>query len=375
MKRRRVIQSIASLGAAALPILAPVSTPVSQQKMSARTAGFRQPLESVPHERTFMQWPARPSIYGGNHGLEAVRRSIALIAATVAAFEPVVMLVRPEQIMGARLALAPGINLWPMDVEDLWCRDTGPTFVRSPTGELAVTDLNFNGWGGRQSSKDDGRIAAQVAQKLGLPVYNNRIVGEGGGVECDGAGTLLAHESSWINANRNKQTKPQIERLLLDALGGDNIIWAPGVKGADITDFHIDALARWVKPGQILVQLPAQRGRTDRWSVAAFKTHDIIKQYRDSSGRALDIVVIHEPDSNQIRSRSKDFVASYVNYYVCNGAVVVAEFGDQTADQAAHRQLQQLYPNRKLVSLNIDPIGEAGGGIHCTTQQQPATVL
>jgi agmatine deiminase len=212
-------------------------------------------------------------------------------------------------------------------------------------------------------------IATRVASQLKLPVFANGIVGEAGGVEVDGAGTALAHESSWINKNRNKQHKDDIERLLLDALGAEKMIWAPSIKGADITDYHIDALARFVKPGQVLIQLGKSPDRSNPWTVAAFETYQVLKSARDAQGRTLDIVVIPEPV--RIRSKSKTFVASYVNYYVCNGAVVGAEFGDDSADAEAQAILRRLYPGRQVVSLNVDPIGEAGGGIHCATQPKP----
>jgi agmatine deiminase len=174
-----------------------------------------------------------------------------------------------------------------------------------------------------------------------------------------------------VISNRNRRTKAEIERLLLNALGAERMIWAPGVKGADITDFHIDALARFIKPGQVLIQLPNKEDASDPWNAAAFETYEILKRARDASGRQLDIVVMPEPNPERIRSASVDFVSSYVNYYVCNGAVIGAEFGDDKADATAKELLQRLYPGREVISLDIDPIGEAGGGIHCATQQQP----
>ena len=337
--------------------------------LSAKAAGFHAPLESDPHDLTFMQWPSRASIYGGKRELEAVRSTIALIAKSIARFEPVTVLAHPDHANAAANVLGAGITVWPTPTDDLWCRDAGPTFVVSGDGGIAVSDLGFNGWGGKQSHANDGLIAKRVANQLKLPLFANGIVGEAGGVEVDGAGTALAHESSWINKNRNTQAKDVVERLLLDALGAEKMIWAPGIKGADITDYHIDALARFVKPGQVLIQLGESPDRSDPWSVAAFETYRILKSARDAQGRALDIVVIPEPV--RIRSRSRNFVASYVNYYVCNGAVIGAEFGDDRAGAKAQAILRKLYPGRQVVSLNVDPIGEAGGGIHCTTQQKP----
>ena len=337
---------------------------------SAKAAGFRVPLESDPHEMTFMQWPSRAAIYGGARELAAVRTKIALIAKTIAEFEPVVVLAGPKHSDTAAKALGSGIDVWNIPTEDLWCRDSGATFVVSNDGKIAVSDIAFNGWGRKQRSDNDSQIARRIAERLKLKVFSNGLIGEAGGVEVDGAGTALAHESSWINANRNKQSKAEIERLLLDALGAERVIWAPGIKGADITDYHIDALARFVKPGQVVIQMGSSPDRSDPWSVAAFETYNILKSARDAKGRALDIVVIPEPV--RIRSRSKDFVSSYVNYYVCNGGVVGAEFGDDTADEKARSILQSLYPGRRVVSLNVDPIGEAGGGIHCATHEKPA---
>ncbi len=336
---------------------------------AARFAGYHMPLELVLHLRTFMQWPAVKSIYGGQDDLDAVREKIALIANSISKFEPVVMLARPEQMDDARLALKAGVELWPLAVQDLWCRDSGPTFVVNNEGQLAASELNFNGWGEKQQHKDDAQIARRVATKLGLTIFDNRLKGEGGGVETDGAGTLLAHASSWVNPNRNSGTEAEIGQLLCDALGAEKMIWAPGVAGADITDYHIDALARFVKPGQVLIQLPEKIIAGDPWSAAAFETYEVLKKATDAQGRKLEIVVIPEPTN--IRSRAEDFVSSYVNYFVCNGAVISAEFGDDQADDEAARILGQLYPNREVVSLNVDAIGEAGGGIHCSTQQQP----
>lgn len=328
------------------------------------------PFESAPHSRTFMQWPARAAIYGSRRELKTVRGTIAKIAKAIARFEPVVMLTRDSQIEEARGLVGDGISFWPLPVEDLWCRDSGPTFVRSSDGKLAISELNFNGWGKAQSFEDDGRIAARVAGKLGLPLFDSGVIGEGGGIETDGDGTLLAHESSWVASGRSPYPRDEIERRLLGALGAEKMIWAPGRRDADITDYHIDALARFVKPGQVLIQLPERVTADDPWSAAAYETYDILRAATDAQGCKLDIIVIDEPID--IRPVDPEFVASYVNYYVCNGAVIGAEFGDDHADEKARTILQELYPDREIVLLNVDPLGLAGGGIHCATQQQPA---
>ena len=330
--------------------------------------GYEMPLESAPHERTFMQWPASVDVYGRKL-LGRVQTSIALIANTIAKYEPVVMLVADAQAAAARKALSANVELWNIPTDDLWCRDSGPTFVKDATGALAVAHIQFNGWGEKQPHRYDALIAERVAERLGLPLLDTGLVGEQGGVEHDGAGTLLAHASCWVNPNRNDGSEAEIGHKLLKALGGEKMIWAPGIAGKDITDYHIDALARFVGPGQVLIQLGDTIESNDPWSVLGHETLKILQSATDARGKKLEIIRL--PDPVNIRSRKADFVASYVNYYVCNGAVIAAEFGDKAADGKAKELLQSLYPGRTVEMLNIDAIGESGGGIHCAIQQQP----
>jgi agmatine deiminase len=368
MARRGFLRTAGAVTAAAAGLdLAPV---FGQAVDAAQRDRYWMPEETEPHLRTFMQWPVNREVHPDPVFLDMLQQSIADIANAISGFEPVVMLMEARHSKNARGKLAGNVEIWDIPTDDLWCRDSGPVFVRNAKAGLAVSHLNFNGWGGKQVHGNDGKIARAVATRLGLPLLDNGLVGEAGGVEADGEGTLIAHESSWINANRNPGPKPDTEKRMLEAFGADKIIWAPGVRDADITDYHIDSLARFIVPGKVIIQLPDHLRDGDPWSAAAFETHDILKSARDAKGRQLDLVVIPEPD--QIRIQAEDFVASYVNYYVCNGAVIAAEFGDPEADAMAAETLAELYPGREIVTLNVDPVGEVGGGIHCATQQQPA---
>ena len=334
--------------------------------------GFRQPEEAKPHARTFMQWPNSLEVYKNRADLEAVQEKIALIADTLSRFEPVVMLA--DGALHAEVGewvSSKDIELWDVPTEDLWCRDAGPLFLLDDKGRLAGCNLNFNGWGGKQLHARDSKIAARVFQRLGVAEFNTGVVGEAGGVEFDGEGTLIAHDSSWINPNRNPGSRDEITRQLNQAYGAEKIIWARGVYDQDITDYHIDALARFVEPGVILIQLPDEIDPADPWSLAAWDTYEVLKNATDHEGRKFEIVVIPEP--GRVRSNYPDFVAAYANYYVCNNAVIAAEFGDDRADAIAEKTLGDLYPGREIVMLDVDAIGEAGGGIHCATQQQPAS--
>ena len=159
-------------------------------------------------------------------------------------------------------------------------------------------------------------------------------------------------------------TRSDVEAALLDDYGAKQMIWAPGLKGEDITDYHIDSLARFTAPRRMLINLPNDPDPRDPFHNTALDTHDILK----ASGVSID--VIPEPDYRRVKSR--DFVASYANYYVCNGAVISAQFGDTDTDQIAVEALRRHYPGRDVIALNVDPLGEIGGGIHCATHELPA---
>lgn len=363
MSRRFAIRSAAAVGALS------VLPRRGGAKTTATASGFWYPEESDPHARTFMQWPVNRVVYDDGDFLFDLQTTIADIANTIAAFEPVVMLAAAEHHKAIKRRVAGAVELWDIPTDDLWARDSGPSFVVNGKGGLAVTQFNFNGWGAKQVHGNDGKIAAAVAERLGLPIFDAGLVGEAGGVETDGHGTLMAHESSWVNPNRNAGSKAQIEAMLLQTMGAQKIIWAPGIKGADITDYHIDALARFVEPGKVLIQMSDTVDPDDPWSVAAHQTHDVLAGATDAVGRKLELVVL--PEAYDTRVDSPDFVASYVNYYVCNGAVIAAEFGDSEADAEAAATLANLYPGREIVLLNVDAVGEVGGGIHCATHEQP----
>ncbi len=364
--RRNLIGACVAGGAIALGGASACTAP--RQPATTEPGGFAMPPESALHERTFMQWPVSLEVYD-RRSLAGVQNRIALIANTIAKFEPVVVLTGAAQFASARRHLEDTVELWDIPTEDLWCRDSGPTFVKNAKGDLAVAHIQFNGWGGKQVHRSDAHVAEHVAARLGTPLLASGLFGEGGGVESDGAGTLLATKSCWVNRNRNRGTADQIGAGLLKALGGTKMIWVPGVVGEDITDYHIDALARFAGPGQVLIQLPDRRDAADPFSRAAFETYEILKRQTDAAGRKLEIIVIPEP--SKVRSREDAFLASYVNYYVCNDAVIGAQFGDDRTDQIARDTLAKLHPEREIVLLDIDPLGEAGGGIHCATQQQP----
>ncbi|MFD0401220.1 agmatine deiminase family protein [Kitasatospora sp. NPDC059811] len=336
---------------------------------ASAAASYAMPAEWRPHTRTFMAWPALDSVWGDQ--LPAVRQDIAHVAQAVARFEPVVLMARPDQSAAARQLCGSSVEVLDLAVDDLWARDTGPTFVTGPAG-LAGVDLNFNGWGGKQTHDNDAKVARYLLDHYRIRRIQAPITGEGGAIEVDGEGTLMATESSWVNANRNPGTsRDQIEGALKELFGVQKVIWFAGVAGQDITDCHIDALARFAEPGVVVIHRPGPDTPPDIWSRASDQALQVLGSTTDAKGRKPRIVELAEPDLTGQPDRGKDFLATYLNYYVVNGAVIMPQFGDKASDDRAAGVLADLHPGREIVPVSINAIAAGGGGIHCSTQQQP----
>ncbi len=331
--------------------------------------GWIMPDEGVPHKRTWMAFGAHRDIWGARL-LPEVQRNLALIARSIARFEPVSMLVREEDYSTARKLVGVDIELIRCPLDDLWLRDTGPVFVRNASGEKAAVDFNFNGWGEKQDFERDAKVAELLADEAGVARITSTLVLEGGGIEVDGQGTGLITQSCVLNANRNPGvSKAACEAQLQQLLGLRKIIWLPGVKGKDITDGHTDFYARFVRPGVVVAAYDPDPESFDH---SVTKRHlDILREATDAQGRRLEVVVLEAPATVRDDYAEDDFAAGYINFYVCNGAVIAPEFGDRKADLAAKKTLARLFPDREIVQINIDAIAAGGGGIHCATQQEP----
>lgn len=330
---------------------------------------WRMPEEGEPHLCTWMAFGASQRIWGRKL-LPEVRRNLAGIANTIAEFEPVKLLVRPQEKELARKLVGKSISLVECPLDDLWVRDTGPVFVCNAKGEKAGVDFNFNGWGSKQAHKHDAKVAQAIIEASGVQGLTTPLVLEGGGIEVDGEGSAIITESCVLNKNRNPGVSKQaVEAELKRLLGLEKIIWLPGIKGKDITDGHTDFYARFCSPGVVAAAYDPDPYSFDH---AVTKRHlELLKEARDAHGRKLDVVVLEAPGRIRDRYANNDFAAGYVNFYLCNGAVIAPQFGDTQTDGATRETLQSLFPDREIVQLNIDGIAAGGGGIHCTTQQEP----
>ncbi|PLP56529.1 agmatine deiminase [Mesorhizobium loti] len=328
------------------------------------------PSEAEPHSRTWMAWPSTPAVYGGPGAYyESVQETLGRLAAAIAENEPVAMAAPSEHHALAAELCGPKVQLVDIVTDDMWMRDSGPVFVRTANDAIAAVDFRFNGWGNKQAHVHDAKIASNVAGYVGAKCHVSPVRGEGGGIEYDGDGTLLLTESCWVNDNRNPGTsRAEIEQHLKVVLGVKAVIWVPGVRGKDITDGHIDGSIRFVKPGLLVAS--NWPGDTSEWGRAHKEALAILARAKDAHGRKFEVISI--PSSTNARSRSDDFLTSYANYYVGNGALYTPQFGDRKADALAKETLGRLHPERRIVQLDMDRIYENGGGIHCVTQQQPS---
>jgi agmatine deiminase len=346
------------------------------------------PAEWTRHAMTLMAWPGSKSQTFGS--LARAANEVAAIAQSISRFEPVKLLVGKEQYLEAQQRIRNAgpygieIKLTGMNDLDPWMRDIAPTYVfgnhpniNSPKNDMILqgVDFQFNGWGAKYPTATNTSLARRILEDGQVCRIQSSIVTEGGALEIDGEGTLLATESSLVNTNRNPSVdRDAIERELRQMLGVSKVIWLPGISGADVTDCHVDALARFAKPGLVILSCPCPQ-KPDIWAAVYQETKQILLDAQDARGRDIEVVEIAEPDASAIGYLSGEMVASYVNYYLANDAVIAPRFGWPKADDFAADTLRKLFPERELVQVLINELPLAGGGIHCVTQQVPQIEL
>ncbi|MFN3231308.1 MAG: agmatine deiminase [Alphaproteobacteria bacterium] len=355
---------------------------------SPRDDGFRMPGEFEPHAGCWMLWPERPDNW--RQGGKPAQRAFVSVAEAIAQGEPVTMGVSPGQFDNARHMLPPHIRVVEMTSNDSWMRDCGPTFVINDSGEVRAVDWVFNAWGGLNSGlyfpwDQDQQIPAKVCEIERLDRYRSPLVLEGGSIHTDGEGTLLTTEECLLNPNRNPSlTKDEIEEQLKLYLGIDRIIWLGNGVYNDETSGHVDNLCCFIRPG--VVALTWTDDKDDPQFAISQDAYQRLASATDARGRSLEIHKIHQPDPVRITAEESQGVdavegtlpreagdrlaASYINFYIANGVIVMPAF-DDVRDEAAHKTLLNLFPDRTVVAVAAREILLGGGNIHCITQQQP----
>ncbi|WP_317931373.1 agmatine deiminase family protein [Halioxenophilus sp. WMMB6] len=324
------------------------------------------PAEWTPHERCWMAWPCNESLWRGN--IEGARINYAAVANAIAHFEPVTMLTPTHLLEDARRRLCPQVSVVAWELDDSWMRDIGPTFVQNvESGAIMGIDWRFNGWG-KFPHEQDQWVAEKLLTHLGIPRLASPLINEGGAIHVDGAGTCLATQNVQLNSNRNGQL-PQstVESYLKEALGVNQVIWFERGLYDDHTDGHVDQFACFTAPGKI-VALTCSDSKDPNYEILQSNI-ELLKNSRDSQGRAFEITTIEQPPSAYFHGERLG--KSYINFYIANGGVVVPSYGLSDYDSEAYRVLQSAFPNRQVVQVDSQVLVTGGGNIHCITQQQP----
>ena len=346
---------------------------------SPRSDGFFMPPEWAEHERTWMEFPPANETYGDDpDGQLGFYRDVwASVTNAIAKFEPVSLIANVGDGPEARRRVGPNVTVYENPIDDSWFRDSGPTFLVHPDGRLGATHWTFNAWGNQGFSRFDdeqyvGRFAAEMA---GAQVFASAMVNEGGGIHVDGDGTVMITRTVQLDPDRNPDfTAERVEVELKAYLGVDKIIWLPRGLTQDYERYgtrgHIDILASFVRPGVVVAHTQPDPAHPDH--LVCLENLRILRASTDARGRNLQVIELPAPTVLQTDEGWVDY--SYINHYVCNGAVILCAFNDPNDAQAA-AILGDLYPDREIVLVDATHIFECGGGIHCITQQQPKSLV
>jgi agmatine deiminase len=322
---------------------------------------MRLPAEWEPHERTLMGWPCRRELWGET--IDRARSEYAATANAIADFEPVTMLANPgADAAQARDACGESVEVVELPLDDSWLRDSGPIYVRDDAGGRAAVHFRFNAWGEKFSPWDrDAEAGRLAAEALGDEVISAPIVLEGGSILSDGAGSLLTTEQCLLHPNRNPSlNREQIEAVLIEFLGVERIVWlGRGLIEDRDTDGHVDLIASFTGPRRALLQTAPPD------NVNHANCEENLGRLQDA-----EIEVIAFPFLPYAEVAGETVAVSYLNFYICNGAVIVPVSGART-DSDALALIGQAFPDREAVAVPGATLAYGGGGPHCITQQVP----
>lgn len=356
--------------------------------------GYHMPGEFEPHEGCVMIWPVRPGSWP-NGGAEA-KEAFCRIAYAISQSEKVWMLCDHDHVNEVRTAFEKAkitnAQILEIETDDAWARDVGPTCVVKKGQAVRGIDWCFNAWGGETDGlyahwDKDNAAAAKICDALGIDCYDARdFVLEGGSIHSDGEGTVIVTEACLLSKGRNpKMSKADIENELKEYLGAEKIIWLPNGIYNDETNEHVDNVCAFVKPGEVV--LAWTEDVNDPQFLLSCKDLAILERETDAKGRKFMVHKLPIPkkpvciteeelegfvfeEGEDVREVGERLAASYVNFYISNGGVLVPQFGDEN-DGIAVEMLQKLFPDREVCPIYARPIIVGGGNIHCITQQIP----
>jgi len=348
--------------------------------MTAADAGFSMPPEWAPQTAVWLSWPVDDPRHWGGAKKDLMWGKFAEIAAGISRHEPVRINAPGAdhraifEACNRAKAVPERVELFDHPHNDVWCRDHGPIFVKHrQTGEIAVTDWEFNAWGGKFPPWDlDNLIPSLIAKSLGMRSFKGGMILEGGAIEINGAGQLLTTEAVLLNPNRNsRMDREEIEHHLKTGLGVSEIIWLrQGIEGDD-TDGHIDDLARFIDEKTVLACVEKDSSSPNR--PVLDENISRIRSHLAPNGRAFEVLEIPLPEACEVPGwRLPVLPASYVNFLIVNGGVLVPTFRQGKNDDRALGMIRELFPTREVTGIDCLDLVEEGGTLHCISQQQPA---
>lgn len=336
---------------------------------------WRMPAEGVPQDRVWMAYPVTGYSLGDTESeRDEARSTWAAVAHAIADHEPVTVIVDPAERQVANRYLSSQIDIIEAPLNDAWARDIGPTFVLDGDGRLGAVDWVFNGWGAADWAQwdNDEHIARLIAEASGAELISSPMINEGGGIQVDGAGTVLVTDSVQLGQGRNADwTREQVEAELARTLGTSAAVWLPYGLTRDNERFgtrgHVDIVAALPSPGVLLMH--DQRDESHPDFAVSRTLRGILAAATDAAGRRFDIIDVPAPTVLRDDEGFVDY--SYINHLVINDAVIACGY-DDPADATAAAILGEAYPGREVISVDARPLFARGGGIHCITCQQPS---
>jgi agmatine deiminase len=334
-----------------------------------RAAGYRMPAEWEPHEATWIAWPHNREDWPGRFG--AIPWVYGEIVRKLTRVERVCILVRDRALEEAarRVLCKVGANLNAVEFLEVptnrvWLRDSGPIFVKNRRGEVALTWWRFNAWAKYDDYELDATVPDAIALRVNRPVWQTDMVLEGGSIDGNGAGLLMTTEEcllSPVQARNPEMSRLEIERRLRDFLGVTRVVWLRNGIAGDDTHGHVDDIARFVAKDTVVVAWGNERDDPN------------YEPLRENAAllRAAGLNVIRLPMPEPLYFAGRRLPASYANFYIANGLVLVPTFNDPN-DRTALGVLAKVFTDREVVGINCTELIWGLGALHCMTQQQPA---
>jgi agmatine deiminase len=330
--------------------------------------GFRMPAEWEPHEATWIAWPHNPNDWPGRFA--PIPWVYAEIVRKLSRVEKVRILVgsraeeaRARAILRKAGAVMDAVEFVPCATDRVWTRDFGPIFVKHRRGEVALTGWRFNAWAKYDDWHKDVLVPGKAAKHLGLELFQPEMVLEGGSIDVNGAGLLITTEECLLSDVQQRNpgmARREIERHFRDYLGIRRTIWLHNGIAGDDTHGHVDDLARFVSEDTVVVASEADRSDANYEPLR--ENHTLL--------RAAGLHVVKLPMPDPLVFAGQRLPASYANFYIANGLVLVPTFNDPH-DRTALATLARLFPDREVTGINCTELIWGLGALHCMTQQQP----